>query len=206
MRIARKLVLIAAMAASMVAMSGETASATALEFRGTSDEDTTTHCPIVVESSMSGGCHLKLVSSGHTEFRRTAFPVLTLRCNVAFDARVNETGHGYIYNHVFFNCAEGAGTWLMCNDAMHPAHWEFQIDGTGPATYGASTLGLCIAFSGLRFECNLTNITLSETTHTSAALSIAGSPHKACDNNANMLWSAAFTVTPETGQELEIVP
>jgi hypothetical protein len=82
------------------------------------------HCPEVTlgTHSATGGCRISVVGEG--DFQMEAFGSLLSACHVDYEMRIDEDGHGYIYNQT----AIGTGcTTPICATSGAPRPWEVQI-------------------------------------------------------------------------------
>jgi hypothetical protein len=129
MRNVRKLFLSVAAAMAAVAFAASTAYAQTVEV---SQEDGG-HCGSVtlVEHVPTGGCSLKAVWTQPTVLVRHIAGVGEVefsQCGISFEMRINEDGHGYIYNQVF--TVNGGSCGRESCDEVAPHHdlpWEAQF-------------------------------------------------------------------------------
>jgi hypothetical protein len=154
MRMLRRLVTMAIVASAMIVPSASAQ----IEML---DEGTGAHCASVQVANhvVSGGCPLHLTSNGEVTIRNGG--AIVAICKMEFEARVNETGHGYFYNQVLSGpmlmaCAyEPCGEGAAGTGAKEP--WEFQMSEPAPATERLTTT-FCISpigTMGSKVRCTL---------------------------------------------------
>jgi hypothetical protein len=133
MRHVRKLFLSVAAATTAIAFAASTASAQTVEV----NQEDGGHCgPVtIVDHVPTGGCSIRVVSTQPVLFVRHVSGVGELefsQCESVFEMRVNENGHGYIYNQEL--TPEGASCGREpCDEAESGNHphrnlpWEAQL-------------------------------------------------------------------------------
>jgi hypothetical protein len=128
MRFARRLFVLAVAAVAAMAFASPALAQTEVEV---STEPGAEHCPAVTMAGeghgISGGCLMHATSVGQVVFFNGGSPIMA--CSSEFEARVDEFGHGYIYDQVFTGpqciiepCTEDPPT------DNEQEEWEFQID------------------------------------------------------------------------------
>lgn len=158
MRIARKLMLLAMMAIAATAFMASSASAEiglpdAVEI---TDEDLGTHCGAVTPTpnGATGGCFLHADSETGTLVSLELFGEALTECTNSFDARINEDGHGYIYNQVFGGGAPCVA--VPCNAVTGPGFrpWEVAVQEPRPGVEHLIA-NFCVVVGGVQIDCTI---------------------------------------------------
>jgi hypothetical protein len=193
----RRFLLVVAAVAAMAAAS-PTLAQTEVEV---SNEPGGVHCdPVMMRDEghgISGGCWLHATSLGAVVLLQNEVPVTS--CLNEFEARVDEFGHGYIYNNQWTETPAPpiSCIWTACTDSSGQEEGEFQIDEpSGPNTeIERLTLELCVAgiFSGSKLRCELEVdiVDLGDHDYRLATSQLAGGTH--CHAPAGLVsWRGAW--------------
>lgn len=197
MRPARKLAASTAAIGAVFAITAPSASALEVVI-----EPTGLHCSAVAAASHgpgSGGCLLRAVSAGQVEI---GTPFAMVLCNNTFEARVGETGAGYIYSQALTNCSP---------IALAPCNEPGLGNDTWPITATAEnqmsvTFCLNIPIFG-SFSCTLNGLTITEApAHRFTIRTNNGSSHQACTDpfySVQGTWSQVVDAAHPTVEVLD---
>jgi hypothetical protein len=187
MRIMRKLMLLALMAAAALAFTAPSASALEVEI------ENGVHCTaveIIDHGEGSGGCTVHATSEAQVEL---GSPLGMTLCDNEFEARVDENGEGFIYSQLLTNCSPLPV--IPCSEAGVNDNWEVHLK--------SETLmeaQFCVDVLGLEINCHLDNIHIGEPEPHQYEFFTEG--HQPCefpfnDSSVEGHWVAETTEHPE---------
>lgn len=192
MRTASRLTLLAALTATVLTCAAPTASA---QVEITNESANGAHCGAVTPtlSGATGGCFFHADSEG-AFWSINLFGEPLTECTVSFDGRVNENGHGYLYNQVF---GGGAPCVIVaCNATSGPGFrpWELAMDEPAP---GAEHLiyNFCIVYGGVHVECTI-DTALSAESHSAMEFT---ADQSRCAEDDTLHFTAHWSVLADPG-------